>query len=41
MSSITFTIDSETCEQIDNLARITRKPKETVLREVVETGLKS
>src|SRR5258706_11271048 len=41
MSSVTFTIDTHTCEQIDTLARITRKPKETVLREVVETGLKS
>ena len=41
MSSVTFTIDNQTREQIDNLARMTRKPKETVLREVVETGLKS
>src|SRR5260221_4642845 len=41
MSSVTFTIDNHTREQIDTLARITRKPKETVLREVVETGLKS
>jgi predicted transcriptional regulator len=41
MSSVTFTIDNETREQIDNLARVTRKLKETVLREVVETGLKS
>ena len=28
-------------EQIDHLARTTGKPKEAVLREVVETGLKS
>jgi predicted transcriptional regulator len=41
MSSVTFTIDNETREQIDTLARITRKPKETVLQEVVKTGLKS
>jgi hypothetical protein len=36
-----LSIDNKTREQIDNLARVTRKPKETVLREVVETGLKS
>lgn len=41
MSSVTFTIDNKTREQIDHLARMTNKPKETVLREVVETGLKS
>ncbi len=34
-------ITEGTREQIDNLARITGKPQETVLREVVETGLKS
>ncbi len=41
MSSVTFTIDEKIRDQIDHLARTTRKPKETVLREVVETGLRS
>lgn len=41
MSSVTFTMDEETRNQIDQLPRTTRKPKETVLREVVETGLKN
>jgi hypothetical protein len=36
-----FTINEATREQIDHLARVTGKPKEAVLREVVETGLKS
>lgn len=34
-------ITEGTREQIDNLAHITGKPQEMVLREVVETGLKS
>ncbi len=38
---VAFTINEATREQIDNLARITGKPKDSVLREVVETGLKS
>jgi hypothetical protein len=41
MSSVVLRITEGTREQIDNLARITGKPQETVLREVVETGLKS
>ena len=41
MSSVMLKITEGTREQIDNLARITGKPQETVLREVVETGLKS
>lgn len=40
-SLVALKITAETREQIDNLVRITGKPKETVLREVVETGLKS
>ena len=41
MSSVVLKITEGTREQINNLARITGKPQETVLREVVETGLKS
>ncbi len=41
MSSVTFTIDQETREQIDTLARKTNKPKETVLRDVMKAGLKN
>ena len=41
MSSVMLKITEGTRKQIDNLARITGKPQETVLREVVETGLKS
>jgi hypothetical protein len=33
-------VTEETREQIENLARTTGKPKETILGEVVETGLK-
>ena len=40
-SHVAFTINEETREQIDTLVRRTGKPKEAVLREVVETGLKS
>ena len=40
-SLVTLTINEATREQIDRLANITGKPKEAVLREVVETGLKS
>ncbi len=40
-SLVAVKITGETREQIDNLVRLTGKPKETVLREVVETGLKS
>jgi hypothetical protein len=40
-SHVAFTINEATREQIDTLARKTGKPKEAVLREVVETGLKS
>jgi predicted DNA-binding protein len=40
MSSVTVTIDNETREQLDNLARTTGKPEEVVLRDVVKAGLK-
>ena len=40
-SLVTLTINEATRKQIDRLANITGKPKEAVLREVVETGLKS
>jgi len=40
-SLVTLTINEATREQIDTLVRTTGKPKEAVLREVVETGLKS
>ena len=40
-SHVAFTINEATREQIDHLARVTGKPKEAVLREVVEAGLKS
>ena len=40
-SHVTLTINEATREQIDRLARTTGKPTEVVLREVVETGLKS
>ena len=38
---ILVNVDEKTKEQIDSLARTTGKPKETVIREVVETGLQS
>ncbi len=41
MSSVVLKITEGTREQIEKLARITGKPQEAVLREVVETGLKS
>ena len=34
-------VTEETKEQIERLARTTGKPKETILGEVVETGLKN
>jgi predicted DNA-binding protein len=37
---IAFTINDETKNQIDRLARLTGKQDETVMRELVETGLK-
>ena len=40
-SLVTLTINEKTREQIYTLVRRTGKPKEAVLREVVETGLKS
>jgi hypothetical protein len=40
-SHVQFTINEKAREQIDTLVRTTGKPKEAVLREVVETGLKS
>ena len=40
-SLVTLTINEATREQIDTLVRTTGKLKEAVLREVVETGLKS
>ncbi len=40
-SHVAFTINEAMREQIDHLARMTGKPQEAVLREVVETGLKS
>jgi len=41
MSSVVLKITEGTREQLDNLAHITGKPKDTVLLEVVETGLKN
>jgi hypothetical protein len=38
---ILVTVDEKTKGQLETIARTTGKPKETVLREVVETGLKS
>lgn len=38
---VTFTIKEETNKQIDRLAHLTGKQRESVLRELVETGLKS
>jgi hypothetical protein len=40
-SLVTLTINEATRVQIDTLVRRTGKPEEAVLREVVETGLKS
>lgn len=40
-SHVTVTMNEATRARIEHLARITGKPKEAVLREVVETGLKS
>ena len=40
-SLITVPVNEKTREQIDTLVRTTGKPEEAVLREVVETGLKS
>jgi predicted DNA-binding protein len=40
-SQVAITINEATREQINTLAHITGKPQETVLREVVETRLKS
>ena len=40
-SYVAFTINEATREQIDHLTHVTGKPEEAVLREVVETGLKS
>src|SRR5689334_17688731 len=41
MSSMMIQVTEETKEQIERLARTTGKPKETILGEVVETGLKN
>lgn len=41
MSTLTVTLDETTQKQLEHLVRRTGKPKEAVLREVVETGLKS
>ena len=40
-SLVTLTINEKAREQINTLVRTTGKPEEAVLREVVETGLKS
>lgn len=40
-SLVTFTIKDETKKQIEKLAHITGKQDEALLRELVETGLKS
>ena len=40
-SLVTLTINEKAREQINTLVRRTGKPEEAVLREVVETGLKS
>ena len=40
-SLITVPVNEKTREQIDTLVRTTGKPEDAVLREVVETGLKS
>ena len=40
-SLVTLTINEKAREQINTLVRRTGKPKDAVLREVVETGLKS
>jgi predicted DNA-binding protein len=40
-SLVSFTIKEETKRQIDKLAHMTGKQGEAVLRELVETGLKS
>ena len=38
---LTVLVDESTREQIENLVRVTGKPEKTVVREVVETGLKN
>ena len=40
-SHVTLKMNEATRARIEHLARMTGKPKEAVLREVVETGLKS
>ncbi len=40
-SLLTVSVPDETQKQIENLIRLTGKPRETVIREVVETGLES
>ena len=40
-SLVTLTINEKAREQINTLVRRTGKPEEAVLRDVVETGLKS
>jgi len=40
-SLVTFTIKEETKRQIEKLAHMTGKQREAVLRELIETGLKS
>ena len=42
MSSLMYlNVESPIREQIEKLARMTGKPKETILREVVKAGLKT
>lgn len=40
-SLVTFTITEETKRKIEKLAHITGKQRESILRELVETGLKN
>jgi hypothetical protein len=41
MSAILWTLDDKTREQVKNLVRVTGKPEEAVLRELVKAGLKT
>ncbi len=41
MSALLWNLDEKTREQVENLARMTGKPEEAVVRELVEAGLKS
>ena len=41
MSALLWNLDEKTREQVEHLARMTGKPEEAVVRELVKAGLKS